>query len=87
MPAAESEQKAAERAAAEEAWQEKMQQQEKVFSTLNERMDEYQDLQVVCERIRDAGVESELKAVCERVLKERRQELLDLSDRLEQQQR
>ncbi len=87
MSAAEQEQKAAEQAAAEKAWQEKMQRQEKIFSTLNEKMDEYQDLQVICERIRDARVESELKAVCERVLKERRRELLDLSDRLEEQQR
>jgi type VI protein secretion system component VasF len=87
MSAAEREQKAAEQESAEKAWQEKMQQQEKAFSTLNEKMNEYQDLQVICERIRDARVESELKAVCERVLKERRRELLDLSDRLEEQQR
>ncbi len=87
MSAAEREQKAAEQEAAEKAWQEKMQQQEKAFSTLNEKMDEYQNLQVICERIRDARAGSELKAMCERVLKERRRELFDLSDRLEEQQR
>jgi type VI protein secretion system component VasF len=87
MSTAEREQKAAEQAAAEKAWQEKMEQQEKTFTTLNEKIDEYQNLQVICERIRDARVESGLKAVCERVLKERRKELLDLSDQLEEQQR
>ncbi len=87
MSAAERQQEAAKQEAAEKAWQEKMEQQDKAFSTLNKKIDEYQDLQVICERIRDVRAESELKAVCDRVLKDRRKELFELSDRLEETQR
>ncbi len=76
-----------EQTALERELRERMQQQAETFTTLNEKMDEYQDLQVICDRIAGTPEEVELKAVCERALKARRRELLDLSDRLEEQQR
>jgi hypothetical protein len=60
----------------------RIEEEEGVFDLFNRKMDEYQDLLGICDRISPAAEDGEIKASCASKLNAMRQELTELSDRL-----
>jgi hypothetical protein len=59
---------------------------EEVFQQLNSKMDEYQNLLALCEHLSDSMDGKGIMAACEQRLPMLRQDILKLSDRLQEQQ-
>jgi hypothetical protein len=60
----------------------RMKEEKEIFDAFSSKMDEYQNLLGVCDRISPAPEDSEIRASCAAKLKAMRQELSDLSDLL-----
>jgi hypothetical protein len=63
---------------------ERMKAREKAFAELTRKMNEYQDFQVICDSIAESDDKRQIKATCNRVLRTMRQELLGLSEMLQE---
>jgi hypothetical protein len=60
----------------------RMEEEERIFDVFSRKMDEYQNMLAICDRISPAAEDSEIKASCTARLKAMRQELSELSDLL-----
>ena len=60
----------------------RMEEEERIFDVFSRKMDEYQNLLGICDRISPAAEDSEIKTSCASRLKAMRQELSELSDLL-----
>lgn len=58
--------------------QKKTKEEEEAFNTFSSKLDEYQDVVSVCERVSDGDETGWLKASCRERLKKLRQELIEL---------
>jgi hypothetical protein len=59
---------------------------EEAFNLLTVKMDEYQNVLAICERLSDTDEDSTLRTTCKERLKTLKQELGELSDLLQRQQ-